>query len=319
LSSRLPPLNPLRAVEATARHGSVAAAARELNVTHGAISHQIRALEATLGVTLFERHGRRLRPAAQAAAFLASVSGAFESIAGATAQLTRPGARGDLRIACVPALLSFWLLPRIGRFSAAFPEVRLTLFGANDPAEIHGRRADLCILYGDGSWGDAWVSLWSKLDLFPVVSPGVINALPLRSVADLSEHTVLHGDEGREWQSWLASVDASAPIKGRQHFLSDASLAIQAASHGFGVALGDTLTAADFLSRGTLLAPFDRAVPASDSFFFACRTEMQRAPIVRGFVDWMRAELEATEARAEPQRAGRAAIRRKGAGRGPGD
>ncbi|MFC2969715.1 LysR substrate-binding domain-containing protein [Acidimangrovimonas pyrenivorans] len=316
---RLPPLNPLRAVEATARTGSIAGAARELNVTQGAISHQIRSLEATLDLALFEKRGRRLHPTAQAAPFLASVTEAFDTIAGATAQLGRPETRGALRIACVPALLSFWLLPRIAGFADAFPDVELTLFGSNDPAEIHGPDADLCILYGDGTWPDAWVTLWSKLDLFPVVSPLLLNASPLRSVRDLEGHTLVHADSGREWQSWLVAAGAELPFRARQHSLTDASLALQAASHGFGVALGDTLTVADFLTRGTLIIPFDKAIPARDSFFFACRPEVQKTPLVRAFIDWMTAELEAANARAEPQRAGRASIRRRAAGRRNGD
>ncbi len=311
---RLPPLNPLRAVEATARNGSVAAAARELNITQGAVSHQIRAFEAVLGVPVFERRGRRLVPAPQAARFLASVSEAFDTIAGATALLNRPDTRGALSIGCVPALLAFWLLPRIAGFTAAYPDVRLTLFGSNDPAEINGPRADLCVLYGDGAWPDAWVALWSKIDLFPVVSPQLINHNPLRSIRDLEAHSILHADAGREWQSWMAYAGVDLPFRGHQHYLTDASLALQAATHGFGVALGDTLTVADFLSRGALTIPFDRAVPARDSFFLACRSKAHQTPIVRAFIDWMMAEVTVPRARVEPQRAGRATIRRRSAG-----
>ena len=99
MATRLPPLNPLRAFEAAARHGSVSAAARELNVTHGAVSHQIRALEDNLGIALFERSGQRVKLSAQGALLLPTISAAFESIASATAQITRPATSGDLTIA----------------------------------------------------------------------------------------------------------------------------------------------------------------------------------------------------------------------------
>ena len=141
MATRLPPLNPLRAFEAAARHGSVSAAARELNVTHGAVSHQIRALEHNLGIGLFERSGQRVKLSAQGALLLPTISAAFESIASATAQITRPATSGDLTIACVPALLSFWLLPRINQFTEQFPDIRLTLVPSNDPSRISARRS----------------------------------------------------------------------------------------------------------------------------------------------------------------------------------
>ena len=119
MSSRLPPLNPLRAFEATARRGSVSAAARELNVTHGAISHQIRALELSFNAALFERGGKRLKLTSQGALLLPAVTHAFEGIAAATAAMTRPTTSGELRIVCVPALLSFWMIPRLHQFTEA--------------------------------------------------------------------------------------------------------------------------------------------------------------------------------------------------------
>ena len=283
MATRLPPLNPLRAFEATARHGSVSAAARELNVTHGAISHQIRALEVNLGIGLFERSGQRVKLSAQGALLLPTVSAAFESIASATAQITRPATSGDLTIACVPALLSFWLLPRINQFTEQFPDVRLTLVPSNDPAGIHRRGIDVHILYGDGNWPDCWVKHWTDLELFPVISPTLLNKLPLRTVRDLRNHVILHGDDGREWHAWLAAVDALDLLRARHHFLTDARISIEAATYGNGVALGDSMTVVDMLAKGSLIVPFDRSVPAVHSFYVACRNEMRDDADRQGF------------------------------------
>lgn len=310
MSRRLPPLNPLRAVEATARHGSVAEAARELNVTPGAISHQIRAFEAQMGAPIFERHANRLRPTGQAAPFLAAVAAAFEQIAAASAALTRPSARGDLRVACVPALMQFWLIPRIARFFSAFPEVRLTLAPSNDPEEIHS--ADLCLLYGDGDWPGAHVSLWSELELFPVASPAALAGTPLRSVRDLEGHAILHADEGREWRIWRAALDLADARPAREHFLSDAGMAIQAAVHGAGVALGDSFTTADFLRRGLLVAPYTHAAASTDSFWLVARPERRTAAVL-AFEDWLCEERDAEGARVDAGAAGRAMLRRRAA------
>ncbi|MCF3640202.1 transcriptional regulator GcvA [Rhizobium sp. TRM95111] len=308
MPSRLPPLNPLRAFEATARRGSVSAAARELNVTHGAISHQIKALEESLGTTLFERGGKRLKLTSQGALLLPAVTQAFGEIASATEMMKRPATSGELTITCVPALLSFWIIPRLHRFTEQYPGIRLTLIASNDPEHLHSPDVDICILYGDGNWPDRWTRLWSHLRLFPVASPTLVNSRPLRSVRDLSDHTLLHGDDGREWNTWLAAADANELGRGQQHFLSDARLSTEAALHGQGIALGDTITASSLIARGELIVPFDLSVPANDAFYVACRPALRTAPIVKVFIDWLFASLEA-DSLPEPQVSARTVLR----------
>lgn len=310
MARRLPPLNPLRAFEAAARHGSLSKAASELNVTHGAVSHQIRALEASLGAKLFERAGQRLKLTAHGAELLPAVSAAFDGIAAATARMTRPTTSGTLSVTCVPALLSLWLIPRIGGFIAQYPEIRLKLDASNDPGNIRSPDVDVAILYGDGSWTDCWLKLWSRLELFPVVSPTLINNRPIRTIRDIGEHVMLHADDGREWHTWLTAADALDLVPTRQLHLSDARLAVEAAVQGHGIALGDTLTAAGLLAKGQLVAPFNLAVPAVDDFYVACRKDLRAAPIVNVFIDWLFAALEEDNARAEPQVAARRTIRR---------
>jgi LysR family glycine cleavage system transcriptional activator len=297
LVDRLPPLNPLRAFEATARLGSLTRAAAELNVTHGAVSHQIRALETALGIRLFERVGRRLRPTPHAADLLATVSGAFAGIAAATARLRRPSNAGSLVVSCVPALLSFWLLPRLGSFLARYPDIRLRLIASNDPNDVRSAEIDLCIHYGQSDWTGCWFRKWSDLDLFPVISPTLANSRPLRSARDLADHLLLHGDDGTEWRTWLAAADALDLAQGPQLHMSDARLSTESALLGHGVALGDTVTAGGLLARGQLLAPIGISVPAVHSFHLVCRAELRSAPVVQLFADWLFAERDAVSAR----------------------
>jgi Transcriptional regulator len=309
VTSRLPPLNPLRAFEATARRGSVSAAARELSVTHGAISHQIRALEVALDVTLFERGAKRLKLTSEGALLLPAVTQAFGEIAAATAQMKRPATSGELSITCVPALFSFWIVPRLNSFTDQFPGVRLKLKASNDPAHLHSSDVDVCILYGDGNWPDAWTRLWSNLELFPVASPTLLNSRPLRSIRDLEDHVLLHGDEdGREWNTWLSAANAIDLPRRQQHFMGDARFSTEAAVHGQGIALGDTITASNLIARGELVVPFDLSVTASDSFYVACRPAMRTTPIVRVFIEWMFVSLEADQL-AKPQTSARTLIR----------
>jgi len=311
VAKRLPPLNPLRAFEATARHASLTKAAGELNVTHGAISHQIKALEQSLGVKLFERTGQRVKLTPHGAELLPAVSAAFDGIAAATQRLTRPASAGALSVSCVPALLLLWMTPRLGSFTAQYPDIQLTLIPSNDPKDIRAPEIDVCVHYGDGGWGDCWMRKWSGLELFPVVSPTLINNRPIRTVRDLADHVFLHGDDGREWHTWLAAADALDLERGRRHHLGDARMATEAAVHGHGVALGDSVTARALLARGMLVAPFTLSVPAVDDFYVVCRNEMRSAPIVQVFIDWLFAEKEQADSRADAPVAGRIGIRRK--------
>lgn len=310
MSARLPPLNPLRAFEAAARLGSVSSAARELNVTHGAISHQIRKLEASMQVTLLERGARRVKLTPHGAALLPSVSAAFGEIAAATLRMTRPSTGGDLVVSCVPALLSLWLLPRLTRFTEQYPGIRLRLNASNDPAGVFDPDIDVCIRYGQGNWSACWVAHWSDLELFPVASPTLLNLRPLRAVRDLADHVILHADDGREWQTWLAAAKALELGKGPHHFMGDARLAMEAALHGNGIALGDTMTASSLMARGNLVAPFDLSVPAVDSFYVVCRNEVKAAPIVSVFIDWIFAARDEEDARAEVPSVSRRSLRR---------
>jgi len=311
MAKRLPPLNPLRAFEAAARTGSLTRAAGELNVTHGAISHQVKTLEESLGVILFERIGRGLRLTAHGAELLPAVSAAFDGIAAATARMTRPTGSGTLSISCVPALLTFWIMPRLGSFIARYPDISLTFDASNDHRALRAPDVDICILYGDGSWSDCWLKRWSHLDLFPVMSPTLMNSKPLRSVRGLGNHVMLHADEGREWQQWLAAADALDLPRGPQHSFSDARLVIEAAMLGHGVALGDTMTTATLLAKGQLVAPFNLTVPAVDAFYVACRRDLRSVPIVGMFIDWLFAQLEEDDARTIPQIAARKGVRRE--------
>jgi LysR family glycine cleavage system transcriptional activator len=292
MSRRLPPLNPLRAFEAVARSGSLTRAAAELNVTHGAVSHQVRALEASLKVKLFERAGPRLKLTPQGAELLPVVSGAFDGIAAATARMTRPSSSGTLAVSCVPALLSLWLIPRLGTFVAQFPDISLRLSASNDPQDIRSPDIDICIRYGDASWSDCWYRKWADLELFPVVSPTLINNRPIRAIRDLADHVLLHGDGGREWHTWLAAADALDLRGAQHHHLGDARLSTEAAVHGHGVALGDSVTASSLLAKGQLMTPFKLSVPAVDAFYVACRNEVRSAAVAQVFIDWLFAERD---------------------------
>src|SRR3546814_2439701 len=97
------------------------------------------------------------------------------------------------------------------------------------------------------------ISDWSSDVCSSDLSPTLLTARPLRSIRDLTDHVILHADEGREWQTWLAAAKALELGKGPHHFMGDARLAMEAALHGNGIALGDTMTASSLMQKGSLV------------------------------------------------------------------
>ncbi|MEP3244257.1 MAG: LysR substrate-binding domain-containing protein [Sneathiella sp.] len=311
MSGRLPPLKPLRAFEATARTGSVTSAAQELNVTHSAVSHQIKTLETSLGLKLFDRNTQRLSLTPQGALLMPVVSNAFKEIAATTAQMSRPSTSGRLSVSCSPALLSYWLMPRIGQFTDQFPDIQLVLGSTTDKDQILSPAIDVSILYGEAPKFDCWHRMWAQFDLFPVISPMHLNRRSIRNLKDLQHQVLLHTDEGREWSTWFDAAGAPGLMPKQQHYMGNARVAIDAVLHGHGVALGDTLTASSLLADGSLVIPIDLAVPANDAFYVACRNEMRSTPIVNVFIDWLFAALEEDKATAPFTSSGRHVSRRR--------
>ncbi|MCC6914882.1 MAG: LysR family transcriptional regulator [Rhodospirillaceae bacterium] len=291
MRKRLLPLNPLRAFEATARYLSISRAASELNVTPGAVSHQIRVLEDELNVMLFERSPGQLKLTAHGLALQPSSSAAFDSIAEASAFVSRQKTGGDLSINCGQALASYWLLPRLSNFTKFYPSIRLKLGAVGDDAAVVPDVSDVTLSFGDGNWPQFYTRLWTHTVLVPVCSPTILNANPLRSPQDLANHTIIHSDAGGEWHRWLIAAHTPTTI-GKRHFnLSNTHLAIEAAIHGHGVALCEVMTVAGLIEDGRLMTPFARTIPSQSSFYIVCKNELRNSAPVRAFSQWLAGEL----------------------------
>lgn len=262
-------------------------AAQELHVTHGAVSHQVRSLEKALKVSLFIRDGNALQLSPQGSALLPTVTHAFSSIGEAVALLNSPSAEGNLVISGLPSVMTFWLIPRLDRFSKRLPGVRLKLIASKEERTLLAPDVDIWVTYGARSWPDRKAEVWITPYLFPVCSPALINAKPVRSVEDLRNHTLLHSDDGREWGLWLEAAGSPELACGSRHIMSDANLATLAAIHGNGLALCDTLTGADLLAGGRLIVPIDLKIPAPDAFYIVYRSGSRRAPLVHAFIEWL--------------------------------
>lgn len=256
---RLPPLSQLRAFEAAARHRSFQRAARELSVTPAAISHQVRGLEARLGLPLFVRRARQVEPTAEALRLYPVLRDGFDAFADALrALLPDPGDR-TVTLTTTPAFASQCLLPRLPDLRHRHPGVELRLHASDGPVDLALGGADLAVRYGDGPWPAGHEALPLAGDrLLPVASP----ALALRDPHGLSRHRLIHFDWRQDadrrpgWREWLREAGIQHPDASAGLRFSEIAHAIQAAVAGQGVALLNRVLVADALARGVLEAPF---------------------------------------------------------------
>lgn len=288
----LPPLNAVRAFEAAARLGSFKEAAAELSVTHGAVSQQIRLLEAWLGPpALFLRSVRRVVLTPAGAALLAEFGPALDRISGAVQH--HRARQGDAPVAVlrVNALATFsmrWLLPRLNRFRDEHPDIEVRLSTSNDSIDALADPFDVVIRGGPDSFHGFSSRFVLPERRLPVCSPALREQQPLDAVADLSRHTLLHVTSmPRLWQDWLTEAGQSGLRPTRSLTLDHFYLTIQAALDGLGVAMGPTALVADDLATGRLVTPFpDISLPAR-SYFAYLPAGSSENPHAAVFCDWL--------------------------------
>jgi LysR family glycine cleavage system transcriptional activator len=288
---RLPALNALKAFEAAARHESFTKAAEELCVTQGAVSHQVKALEAELGLKLFNRERQRLVITQAGRAYLAVVRDAFDRIADGTQQLLQRQSGGALTVSTSPNFAAKWLVHRLGRFAEAHPEIDLRVSASLHHVDFAREDIDLAIRHGDGTAPGLHVTRLCAEELFPVCSPKLLNGRnPLRRPADLAPFTLLHVDDRQGWSQWLDFAGVTGVDSSRGPVLNQASMAIDAAVDGQGVALARTALAAWDLIGGRLVRPFEIAMPASYAYWIVCPKPAAKLPKIVAFSDWLLAE-----------------------------
>jgi LysR family transcriptional regulator, glycine cleavage system transcriptional activator len=289
VAAMLPSLNGLRAFDAAARHLSFTRAAAELHVTQTAISHQIRRLEAQLGVRLFVRRNRALMLTREAQGYLPAVRSAFEDLRRATARLQRGDRDGLLTVSTTASLAAKWLVSRVAAFQDAHPAIEVRITTSAHLVDFRREEVDLAVRYGHGSWPGLRARWLMAEDIFPVCSPALLRRKPLRQPEDLVHHTLLHATVAREdWQLWLTAAGQPVTLALRRGLTFDQSfMALQAAIDGLGVALGRSHLVETDLAAGRLVVPFDLALPADAGFYVVAPEETADTPKIGLFRDWL--------------------------------
>lgn len=302
MSRRLPPLNALRAFEAAARHLSFTRAAEELHVTQTAISHQIRGLEEHLGIRLFRRFARGLVLTEEAQLFLPPVRDAFEQIAGATARLAKEQTGGVLTVSILPSFAAKWLVPRIGRFRTAHPEIDLRISASTALVDFARDDVDVAIRCGPGHYPGLRIDRLFGETIAPVCSPELRMRPPGLSVPDdLRHHTLLHDhDDVDGWRVWLELAGVAGVDPSRGPGFDDASMMLQAAIDGQGVALGRSALVAADIAAGRLIRPFEQSRPFRFAYWLVCPLASADRPKIAAFRGWILEEADVLRASLPP-------------------
>ena len=291
-------LNALRAFEASARHRSFSAAAAELNVTPAAVGQLVRALEEWLGTPLFlrQRSGRtRLVPTEAAERALPDIRAGFDRLVQGMERLRQGSASGVLTVTVSPAFAAKWLLPRIDRFQAAWPDADVRLDTNHKSVDFKAQRVDIGVRYGAGRWPGLIADKLMDEEVFPVCSPDMLRGpVQLRGPGDLSHQTLIHdlsmdGHAGfPTWETWMekAGLGGGANLRGMQ--INNSAAVLQAAIEGHGVALARSAMVHDDLAAGRLVRLFPELDGASGlAYYIVYRPECANAPKVQAFRDWL--------------------------------
>lgn len=288
---RLPPLNWLRAFEATARTLSFTTAAQELHITQSAVSQQIKALEVSIGRPLFVRRVRGLALTEDAMAYLPTVQAAFALLAQGTQELTGRKQPNVLHLHANLSFTLFWLTPRLEQFLTAHPWAQLNITTSIWTQERHTQVPTLEIIFGQGQQDERGGKRLTQETLFPVCSPEL--AKRIGSLQDLLKQRLL--DLSGTLQSWDAYLTAhpdmgdlpTPPV----HRVSTWAVSLQWAQAGLGVALAHDTIANELIASGKLVRPLPFALPMSEAYYLLAPEGLGKTSAAHAFRQWLMEQL----------------------------
>ncbi|SDT35344.1 LysR substrate-binding domain-containing protein [Bradyrhizobium canariense] len=289
----LPSLRNLQVFEVAARHPTLRAAADALFLTHGAVSRQIRALEAELGVALFTRTKRGMVLTPQGQQLQATVAEALKLMSDAAVTLGRDATNSSARltVTVLPSFATRWLLPRLSDFQSRHPDIAVELISVMAPLDLTKKKIHLGIRNGEGKWAGVTSERLAQEKLFPVAAKnGIVgyDRLP-HSAQELLEYPLLNPYD--DWQRWFgrAGVTARLPLAGKT--FDDANLLLQAAEAGEGVALGRKWLVADALDKGTLVRLSGPMITSLRSYYLIYPENQPLSPHAEAFAIWIRERM----------------------------
>ncbi|MDT4843340.1 Glycine cleavage system transcriptional activator [compost metagenome] len=283
------PLLALRAFAEVGRHGSIKRAATALGVTSGAVSQQIRLLEARVGLSLFLRGRRSMTLTEAGASVHPNLLAAFDQIEGALRTLEAARARKALTISTVPSFAASWLVPRLGRFTRLHPDIEVRVEAAASLVDLRRDRVDIAIRHGLGSYPGLLSEPLIAPVLLPVASPALLAAgPPILAPADCLAYPLLQDGDRADWGLWLAAHGVAEDARAeRGTAFEDDYLLIRAAEVGQGLALVPQEYAREEIAAGRLALALDKPWPARFAYYVVMLPDTGQRPEVAAFVEWL--------------------------------
>jgi len=279
---RPPSLRSIAAFEAAARHASFTRAAEELNLTPGAISHAIKALEQRLDQQLFIREGRAVTLTEAGRTLAARVRLSLGLLADAFD--TAPWrARDRFVVSTLASIAERLFLPALAELQAAAPGMMLD-FRCTTALADFDRDIDLAIRFGPGGWRGVQTRFLGEETLFPVVSPGYNGGDWPADQAGLADHLLIHHPES-SWRLWLDPAGPDPSRSGNALYIDDSALAVEAAAAGHGIALARGRLVQDDLRSGRLVRLFERESPAEYGYWAVWNPSSTKLPVLQPFVE----------------------------------
>ena len=287
---RIPSLSSLRAFEAMARLERVNAVAKELHLTHGAVSHQLKLLEDSLGVALFHRQTRQMKLTEAGRTYAYQVRQAMDEISQASMQLKQSQKDSTLVVSVLPSFAMYWLLPRLEDFRSQFPQLSLHLHASLSFTEFDRNRIDCAIRFGHGQWPEVVSEKLMDDSLVIVGSPRLIGRQSTQDIKKLWKFPWLHA--GESWSSWLtqAGLDMDAPVAAL-HF-TDSTHLLEAAQRGMGLALTRRSIAQELLQRQELVLASQIESPHHGAYHLVWPHRSQQHPHLQKLRDWLSIEVK---------------------------
>jgi LysR family transcriptional regulator of beta-lactamase len=283
------PLNSLRAFEAAARHLSFTNAAIELNVSHSAISQQVKSLEQHLNCQLFVRISRGLVLTTEGESLLPVLLDAFDRIAGTLDRFAASQAREKLKIGVVGTFATGYLLSRLDFFQHSYPHIDLQLSTHNNRVDPAAEGLDYCIRFGNGAWHGVEARFLCEAQLTPLCSPAL--AQELKEPADVLRFRLLRSYRRDEWSSWLQASGGPEPSPTHPVMVFDSSITmLEAAQANVGIAIAPRNMFTHLLNAERIMQPFDTCISLGGYWL----THLQSRPkttAMRDFETWLTAQM----------------------------
>lgn len=294
-------LDLLHTFEAAARHLSFTRAGAELFLSQSAVSRQVQQLEDSVGAPLFERRHRALALTDAGAIMRRAVEDSLERLRDAAARVRHTASRQQATVTCTPGFASFWLIPRLARFTAAHPDVDVRISASLRIVDLARGDVDLAVRFMPSARGEGAPLFEEQVQ--PMCAPRLLRdpARPLRTPADLERHTLLTIDAPDlpptvDWEPWLQLMGLASVRTANVVRFTHYGEAVAAAVAGQGVVIGRLPLLADIVRQKKLVAPFRTPAASRRGYFVMLAPRASHNPAALAFADWLRAEAEAAPA-----------------------